>query len=258
MNVHIKRKGTISLIIPSHNEENNIERCLDSIYPFSKDIEIIVVDSSTDKTPRILQEKRYGFIKILHVPTDSFCGENRNMGIKRATGKILAFIDADTEITPEWLPELKKSMEHNDIVAGFSPDPNGKHLPRVPIIINGQDITYPTCNIAYKKEVFNKTGLFREDMKRGSDCEFNYRCTQNGYIIYYNPRMKIYHYQRKTLTGFMKQAFWNGYARYELNNMHEEIKNNSNITQAIKNMFRYWTRNLIGGMGYILGGKIDA
>ncbi len=40
----------------------------------------------------------------------------------------------------------------------------------------------------------------------------------------YNPKMKVYHYQRSTRKGFAKQAFWNGYGRKQLNRIHPELK----------------------------------
>jgi len=201
----------ISIIITTKNEEFNISRLLKSM-PISKnEIEVIIVDAgSTDKTCEIAN---------------------------------------DTEISDTWYKELTTSIKQYDIVAGYSPDPEGRHLPRVPIYVNGQDITYPTCNIAYKREIFEKVGYFREEMITAEDIELNYRCVQAGYIIFYNPKMMVNHYQRTTRLGFAKQAFWNGYGRRQLNRIHPELKHMHQHGAGLKNLVRLG----IGFLGLNLG-----
>ncbi|MFW6121009.1 MAG: glycosyl transferase family 2, partial [Petrotogales bacterium] len=128
-------------------------------------------------------------------------------------------------------------------------DPNGKNLPRVPIFVEGQDITYPSCNLAYKKEVLDKVGLFDETQNLPEDCELNYRSVKAGYKIHYNPEMKLYHYQRNNLLGFAQQSFWNGEARWELNKLHPELKELHEHGVGIRN----WLRLGFGFIGYIIG-----
>ena len=237
----------ISIIITTKNEEFNISRLLKSM-PISKnEIEVIIVDAgSTDKTCEIA--KSYDFVKLISAPS-SLRGGGRNIGIKKASGDVIVFLDADTEISDTWYKELTTSMKQYDIVAGYSPDPEGRHLPRVPIYVNGQDITYPTCNIAYKREIFEKVGYFREEMITAEDIELNYRCVQAGYIIFYNPKMMVNHYQRTTRLGFAKQAFWNGYGRRQLNRIHPELKHMHQHGAGLKNLVRLG----IGFLGLNLG-----
>ena len=140
-------------------------------------------------------------------------------------------------------------MKYNDIVVGYSPDPKGKQLPRVPIYVDGQDITWPCCNIAHKKKVFDDIGYYDETQNLPEDCEFNLRCVKAGYVIHYNPKMKLFHNQRTSWKGFCKQAFWNGEARYELNNLHPELKHMHQHGVGCKNLFRLG----FGACGYFIG-----
>ncbi|UCF13547.1 MAG: glycosyltransferase [Thermoplasmatales archaeon] len=237
----------ISIIITTKNEEYNISRLLKSILKIKNEIEVIVIDAgSTDKTCEIA--KNYDFVKLISAPS-SLRGGGRNIGIKKSSGDVIVFLDADTELTDEWYSELVSSMKRYDIVAGYSPDPEGRHLPRVPIYVNGQDITYPTCNIAYKREIFEKVGYFREEMITAEDVELNYRCVKAGYLIFYNPKMIIYHYQRTTRVGFARQAFWNGYGRRQLNRIHPELKHMHQHGMGLKNLIRLG----IGFLGLSLG-----
>jgi len=140
-------------------------------------------------------------------------------------------------------------MKTSDIVAGYSPDPDMKDIGRVPTLIDGKDITFPTCNIAYKREVFEKTGGFIEVQKVPEDCEFHYRCIKAGYVIDYNPRMEVLHHQMFSTFGFAKQAFWNGEARYEINKLYPELKHAHQHGLSLRNIIRM----VFGFLGFTIG-----
>ena len=213
-----------SIIIPAFNSDQDLLMLLLSMRSkkIAEKSEIIVVDyESTDNTKEIV--KMYGFARLICI---DFCskGKARNEGIKKSTGDVIVNIDSDVEILDGWFEAMKETMNYADIVAGYSPDPLDRQLPRVPIWVDGQDITFPTCNIAYKRSVLDKVGLFNEEQDMAEDCELNYRCVKAGYTIAYNPKMKLYHHQRETKRGFIKQAFINGKARARLRALHPEIK----------------------------------
>jgi glycosyltransferase involved in cell wall biosynthesis len=244
----LKNKGKVSIIFPTLNSEHDLPRLLDSLLPLKNKVEVIAVDScSDDKTIELL--KQYTFPKIVTVPPLSSKGKARNEGIKNAAGDIIVNIDSDVEILPGWYEALMESMEHADIVAGYSPDPRGKHLPRVPIFVDGQDISFPACNIAYKKSVFDTVGLFNEIQNLPEDIDLNYRCVKARYKIQYDPTMKLHHYQRKTIPDFIRQAFWNGEARWELNRLHPELRTLHEHGLGVKNLCRLG----FGFLGYTIG-----
>ncbi len=236
----------VSVVITTKNAEEDLKRLLDSLDKFSKSIEVIVVDSrSTDDTPKIAKSRPY----VKFISEECTAGGGRNIGVKNAKYDIIAMLDADTEVTDEWFPELVSTMKYSDIAAGYAPDPNGKHLSRVPIVINGQDITYPQCNIAYKKHVFDDVGFLRDDMTYAEDCEFNYRCTKKGYKITYNPKMVAFHYERPTKKQWISKAIKNGYGRFELEKFIPEIKNKHEHGFKMNNLIRLG----FGFIGYVMG-----
>ncbi len=96
----------LSIIIPAHNEQKYIEQCLQSIkHQNTKNIEIIVVcDHCTDKTAQIAKKythKVYN-VNFMHV------SKARNYGLKKATGDIFCYLDADSIIEG---PLLKRVLE---------------------------------------------------------------------------------------------------------------------------------------------------
>lgn len=104
----------VSVIIPSFNAENYIEECVDSVLGQSlKDFELIVVDDgSTDGTVNLvksIQDQRLSLIEATHVNA----GRARNLGMAKATGKYLYFLDADDYIAADCLLKLTNCAETN-------------------------------------------------------------------------------------------------------------------------------------------------
>ena len=107
----------ISVIIPMFNAEKYIKRCLESVLAQSfKDFEVIVVDDvSTDRSVEIVEEiapKFDGRLKLIKRKTNSGgCAVPRNIGLSRARGKYVFFIDNDDMIMPNALEILHSIAE---------------------------------------------------------------------------------------------------------------------------------------------------
>ena len=238
----------VSVIIPTKDAYRELKRLLKSLDCISDKIEVIVLDDySSDDTINLVQSR--GYTTYVSVPKYYTVGKARNLGIKIAKYNIIAMLDADTEISPSWYNAILTSMESFDIVAGYSPSSKGNDLSRVSVYVDGQDITYPQCNIAYKKHVFDVVGYLREDMWCAEDCEFNYRCILKGYTICYNPLMKVIHYERSSVLGWIKQMVGRGYGRYELNKIHPELKHRHEHGLKLKRIIQLF----FGACGYLKG-----
>lgn len=97
----------LSFVIPAYNAENVIEKCLHEILKIKKiDIEVVVVDDgSVDSTPTIVQKIGDERIRLL-TQKNRGVSQARNNGIKNATGKYIAFVDADDYIYPDIYEEV--------------------------------------------------------------------------------------------------------------------------------------------------------
>lgn len=88
----------LSLIIPVYNVENYLQECMHSIEEQSyRDYEIILVDDgSTDRSPQICDDyaERDHRVSVIHSPNKGV-SHARNLGIEKAKGRYLQFIDAD-------------------------------------------------------------------------------------------------------------------------------------------------------------------
>ena len=108
----------ISIILPTKNVENNIGDLLNSIYrqDFSDEIEMIILDSSNDRTAEIAN----GFpVKVIQVEEEDYNhGGTRNLGAFMAKGEYLVFLSSDVVIKdPQWLTKLLTPFK-DPMVAG--------------------------------------------------------------------------------------------------------------------------------------------
>lgn len=99
----------ISIVVPMHNAEKYIQRCVESIRNQEyKNYELILVDDhSTDDTLHICESK-YVDDRIIVISNDKKKGVSsaRNFGIDRAKGEYITFIDADDVVCPIYLNTL--------------------------------------------------------------------------------------------------------------------------------------------------------
>lgn len=115
----------VSVIIPTYNEQDVIEDCLNSLLEQNyEDFEIIVVDDgSTDNTLSILKRFSDSKVKIeLIEQTHKGAGAARNLATKNAKGEILVFVDADMTFDVDFISQLIKPIENGEAIGTFSKD----------------------------------------------------------------------------------------------------------------------------------------
>ncbi|GAB4167840.1 MAG: glycosyltransferase family 2 protein [Calditrichia bacterium] len=210
---------TISVIIPSYNSEKTIRQCIDSLLNQSvKPLEIIIADSSDDHTPAIIK-KEYPTCKLIHFPKKTDPGTARNKAIKISTGDIIACIDSDCVADNNWLKNIREMHENNPTVSaiGGSVIPANDKNDRIgwagymaefreylPIHKASYVRHIPTCNISYKKSVFEGNRGFNPMYYPQEDMIFNFQITSNGGKILFSPEILVKHYHRSELKNFFQ------------------------------------------------------
>lgn len=105
---------SVSIIVAAYNIEDYIERCLNSIINQSfKDLEIIVVnDGSTDKTLEKIQKMADKDSRIIIIDKENG-GVNsaRNIGLRKAVGKYILFVDGDDWLELDAIQKLYENIE---------------------------------------------------------------------------------------------------------------------------------------------------
>lgn len=217
----------VSIIIPTKNNEDLLENCLSSVmdldYP-EDGKEVIIVDGhSTDGTVRIAE--KYA-CKIVYEDLGNQAGAY-NVGIRNAEGKYVVFTDADCIVPKDWLKNLIKNFNDENIASvggpNLTPDDDTKLARCVGIVLGflskvgaryGLDANKvmetfhnPACNVAYRREVLEEVGGFNDRLITCADEELDYRIREKGYTILYSPEAKVFHYRRKSYKKFAMQAF---------------------------------------------------
>ncbi len=120
------RIAEISVILPAHNEEGNIEavtrRALEVLPTVAERFEIIIVDDgSRDATGQIADRLASSFdtVRVLHHPTNRGYGNAWKSGIQAARFEWIFFMDSDGQFDIGDIGELTRAADDNDIVTGY-------------------------------------------------------------------------------------------------------------------------------------------
>ena len=130
--------ASVSVIVPVWNVEPWLRECLDSVVGQTIGLDrlelIAVDDGSTDGSGRILDEyaTRYPAVTVVHEPNSGGPGRPRNVGLDRASGRYVFFLDADDYLGVEALDRLVAMAERNasDIVLGKMVGVDGRKVYR--------------------------------------------------------------------------------------------------------------------------------
>ena len=224
----------ISVIVPALNEEENIERCLNSLLDQTaskRDYELIVSDSSSeDNTVKIAKPIADKVVKCKRVGA----GFGRNYGVKFAKGKYLAFIDADSFASPRWIEGIAESLKN--AVAATGPFSCMENRVKYKIYYNAWNAhtrfslwmnypEFPGFNFAVRKSNFVRAGGFPADSVV-DDIMLSQKLNQYGRLAY-NKKMQVktsgrrldelgvlnYALRGWTYTLFKKQYKWESHRR---------------------------------------------
>jgi len=217
----------VSFIIACRNEQKYIGKCLDSLtgndYP-KESLEILVMDGmSEDKTRDIVKGyiARYSSIKIFDNPR-KHTHHAFNEGVKRAKGDVIMIGGAHAAYEKDYISKCVKYLQD------YKADNVGGILKTMPlhktVVANGiaiclssffgaggahfrmglekptwVDTVFGGC---YRKEVFEKIGLFNENLEGSHDIEFNLRLKKAGGKILLAPDIVAYYYPSSTIRDF--------------------------------------------------------
>ncbi|WP_424930033.1 glycosyltransferase [Amaricoccus tamworthensis] len=197
----------ISVVIPHLNQPENLRACLASLEAQRGDgvpFEVIVVDNGSPEPPAAVCAD-FGGVR-LEVETTPGPGPARSHGAGLARGGILAFIDSDCTADPGWFSAIAAYFRRKDAA-----DALGGQVRIAPV--NPEDLTMveafesvygyrmklfierdnyaATCNMAVRREVFEKVGPFA-GINVAEDMDWGQRATAMGYRIEYVPEIGIH------------------------------------------------------------------
>jgi glycosyltransferase involved in cell wall biosynthesis len=202
----------LSIIIPAHNEENVIGKCLSALRrQKTRDVEIIVVnDGSIDRTEEIV--RKFGIVdRIISFRDGHSAAFARNKGVEVARGKYLMFIDADQIVEKNFLKKVRDFLEKNPNIDG-SDYLVYSHKPKTILqkAWSAYRKTYPSIGLIHiiKRKVFRKLNGFNEKIFYYEDTEFMERFHKSGYKFKGPINAIVYHIEPANWKDFLRQRKW--------------------------------------------------
>jgi glycosyltransferase involved in cell wall biosynthesis len=233
----------VSVVVCTRDRPDSLQQCLQSLSRCCPlPTEVVVVDNcpTSDATRHLA--KRHPHVHYVLEPQPGL-DVARNTGIRHTQGSIVAFVDDDVTVHPDWVARLRESFSDPDVMAvtglvlpaeleteaqvlfeqhwGFN---RGYHV----LTFDSEYFRklkpwgVPTwhfgagANMAFRREAFALVGDFDVRLDVGAagcsgDSEFWYRLLAEGYRCRYDPRVTAFHYHRRDMTGLRRQM--HGYMR---------------------------------------------
>jgi glycosyltransferase involved in cell wall biosynthesis len=250
----------VSIITASYTLDRlkDITELLDSIQAqtYQNTETLIVAERSpelADSLRRYIAEKGYSHMQVLYNEGEWGLSSARNLAVEQAKADIIAFVDDDALLFPDWADETVKTYAQDSSVIGVTgpilplwEQESMSWFPREFYWIFSctyWDWTEKTevrngygTNISFRREAFDLCGLFKVNLgvkgqgkggwqgPGGEETEFSLRVRQKtGKRIVYSPEVKVKHkvYGYRLSTRFIaKRAYWEGCAKAMFNELY--------------------------------------
>lgn len=166
--------------------------------------------------------------------------EKKNAGWRAARAKLVAFLDDDVVVAPDWPERIIEAFEEEQVALVSGP---GLTPPDVNLFarLAGLALSSPAtgyvawrynhgggerapinwskiigCNMAFRKSVLEEMNGFDPDFWPGEELVTSYRTQKKGYRLVFLPKAYVYHYPRTSLVRFWRQIFGYGSTRIRL------------------------------------------
>jgi succinoglycan biosynthesis protein ExoA len=232
----------VSIIVPCRNEKEQIETTLQSILvqePPAGGFEVIVADGmSDDETRNILSEltKENRRLRIVDNP-GRIVSTGLNAAIGEARGSVIMRMDAHTTYASDYVRNCLQVLQTTgaDNVGGAwvakgtgiisrtiaaalqSPFSFGSTRGHNPNYEGTVDTVYLGC---WPRHVFDRVGMFDEELVRNQDDEFNLRLTRVGGKIWQSPRIRSWYRPRGSIRALFRQYMQYGYWKVRVIQKH--------------------------------------
>lgn len=247
----------VSVIIPCRNEVNYIEECVTAIYNSINinfdAIEVLIIDGkSDDGTLQIINtlQHKYPSLKLIE-NTLQLTPYAFNLGINNSTGKYVQIIGARQIVTPNYISNAIHTFTTNaniwcvgGKVINVFENTNSETIAAAMSSwfgVGGGNFRILTQSAfvdtvgtpMYTRTVFNKIGLFDQNLVRNQDDDFNYRVTKAGGEIFLNVDIAIKYYVRASFKNLFKQYYQYGYWKVFVNQKHQTLTTLRQLVPAL-------------------------
>jgi cellulose synthase/poly-beta-1,6-N-acetylglucosamine synthase-like glycosyltransferase len=245
-----------SVVIPTYKNDTVLEQCLHSLVKQSVDkisYEVIIVNDGGRGDVLGNLGSLGGGVSVRGFSQDhKGPAAARNLGISKAKGDIILFLDDDSLPTKDWFRATERAWKRypdSDGIGGYTiSEPSDSLICRVNTdIFNwyleqntmGEYCTFlSTHNAGYRRAVLNKVGRFDERFKgaQGEDRDLNIKISKRGGKLRLSRDILVYHDRDLSLGSFFRKYSNYGRAAHELSQKYPNLERLS-----VKGYLLLWT-----------------
>ncbi|MGP8064886.1 MAG: glycosyltransferase family 2 protein [Acidimicrobiales bacterium] len=208
----------VTFVVIAHNEAAGIEHCLRALAAQSDlpAFEIVVVDDcSDDATPFVIAQVAAGVpeLRTVRLPTNLGRGTARAAGVGAAQGQLIAMVDSDIVLPPDWFSRCREHLEGRDVVSGTAvPDGDVGFLARQfglqPKVVASATRTTGN-NALFRRTVFEHVS-YEEALREGEDVALDHQMDVAGVVRGVVPGLRVEHREHKTFRDEFRWLFESG------------------------------------------------
>lgn len=225
----------VSIVVPCRNERRYIGACLESIRlnDYAGSVEVLVVDGASDDGTREIIDssiRLWPSVRCLDNPSATTPAA-LNIGIRNATGEIVMRMDAHCHYPSDYISKLVQWLDQSgaDNVGGVCRTLPGSESSMAraiaialshPLGVGNSRFRIGTKSArwvdtvpfgCYRRDVFERIGLFDEELVRNQDDEFNQRLLVGGGRILLVPDVSVDYYARDSISKVARMYYQYGY-----------------------------------------------
>lgn len=237
----VKKEPKISIIIPTKDKSNILDKCLKSIYDKTnyENFEIIVIDNNSieSKTFSLLEKYKSKYSNFVYHRLE--CEFNysyiNNFAVNKSSGEYIVLLNNDTEvISQDWLKDMvgyamqdhigcvgvkllypSRTVQHCGVVTGVggvamhafveTGEDNYGYFGRLVSVYDWSCVT-AACLMIKKEKYYLVNGLEEKLKVAYNDVDFNLKLLEKGYYNVILPRVKLFHYESLSRGNDMNES----------------------------------------------------
>jgi GT2 family glycosyltransferase len=265
----------VSIIIINYNGKHNLEKCLNSLSKINYvNIEIIVVDNNSKDDSVDFITKNFPNSILIKLNENKGFAEPNNIASKIATGEFLLFLNNDTIVTPDFISELLKPLQHDSQIGicqslllhpDHSIDSSGDFIDKLGVVYNSRTPISEIREISsargasmmIRKNIFDQLEGFDEKFYFSfEDVDLSWRCWIAGYKILVVPKSIVYHLGGQTYKKLKDNLAFHGF-KNQLSMKVTNFEKKHAISRIIKFFLIYGFRELRIWFDYKLHGHTN-
>jgi glycosyltransferase involved in cell wall biosynthesis len=233
----------ITIIVPCRNEADHIDRFLGCLFqqrlPQNTELEVLIADGASDDGTRqriVHRGRQDPRLRVIDNPR-KIVSAGLNAAIREARGEVIIRMDVHTVYARNYIAECLRALRESgaDNVGGPWVAAGSTYLSKAiavafasrfvsgggrahdPNYEGDLDTVYLGC---WRRETFEKYGLFDEDLVRSQDNELNLRIQRRGGRIWQTPRIRSRYAPRPSLGQLFRQYVQYGYWKVRVIQKH--------------------------------------